>query len=309
MRNTHSQTCKTLIYSISLILFSSFSFAKIVPNLGAIEKNITYPEGKQIFDDQMKGLPQPKEFGVLPQGMNTQAFIKWIAPNENPAFLTLTGAKAWGTNNLYIGVACFAKNAQDAKYSAQYKDTDCSETYEDRTAKKLYLSVFKWENNQFTPIAKTAGPLDAKVTWNNSNLVGPQSADDNTPVLPQNYKKLDLAPYQLNADTTAFGVRAGFSEGYSGGGAFFEALQLFIIKDNKIINILSEPMYFYQDIAGDWNKDGTRQHDISEGKNILKVLKTQTDGFNDLQIKSLDSKWQQTFKWSSKDQRYKAAKK
>lgn len=293
------------LMACTLMLSSHFSNAKTVSNLGEVEKNITYPEGKQIFNEQMKGLPQAKEFGSLPQGMNAQAFIKWIAPKEDPTLLTLTGAKAWGTDNLYIGVACFAKDKQDATYAKQYQDKDCSESSSDRMAKKFYLSVFKWQDNQFTPIAKTTAPLNTRVSWRHTEIAYPAAIENDTDTLfPQSYKRLDLAPYQLNDKTKAFGVRVGFSEGYSGGGAFFEALQLYMVQGDKIINILSEPMYFYQDIAGEWNKDGSRQHDINESKNILKVLKTKTDGYSDLQIKSLSFKWQKIFKWSEKEQRY-----
>lgn len=56
-------------------------------------------------------------------------------------------------------------------------------------------------------------------------------------------------------------------------------LELYAIKDNKIINVFSNLVYQYQDIAGDWNQDGTRQHDISESKYILKIRTAKTAGF------------------------------
>ena len=283
--------------------------AVTVPNLGAVPGAIEHQEGKQIFDEQMRGTPPAREFGSLPSGLDEATFIRWLAPDEDSAQLTLTGAKPWGPDGSYIGVACFARTAKDAGYAREYKDTDCSEDFDLRRAKNFYLGVFAWQDQHLRPIARTTKPLAVPVSWANSNLTGPATAEDGEAVLPQNYKKLDLAAYRIAPNVTAFGVRAQFNEGYSGGGAFFDALQLFMVKDGDIVNILSEPMYFYQDIAGEWNRDGTRQHDINEGKNILRVLSSQTDGYYDLQIKSVDDKWSRKFIWSAGQARYVAQQK
>lgn len=295
--------------TIRLLIAGAFSLvmsahAATVPNLGAVPGAIEHQEGKQIFDEQMRGTPPAREFGNLPSGLDEATFIRWLAPSEDPALLTLTGAKAWGNDGTYIGVACFARTPTDAGDARQYKDTDCSEDFSQRRAKNFYLGVFKWLGQTLQPVARTDTPLAVPVSWTNSNLTSPQAADDKEGLLPQSYKKLDLAAYRLAPDVTAFGVRAWFSEGYSGGGAFFDTLQLFMVKDGRIVNILSEPMYFYQDIAGEWNRDGTRQHDVNEGKNILRVLPSQTGGYHDLQIRSVDGKWQQVFVWSAGQGRY-----
>lgn len=279
--------------------------AETVSNLEAVSTVIKHQEGKQFFDEQMNGIAANKKFGLLPQDLDEHIFTEWIAPNEHPDFLTLVGAKAWGKENMYIGVACFARNSKDASYSEQYKDTDCSEDFSLRRAKNLYLGLFQWKDKTFQPIAKTLEPLNINVSWQNSNLLAPNNIEDNeADLLPQSYSQLDLAPYRIAPNITAFGVRANFNEMYAGGGAYFEALQLFMVKNGQIINILSEPMYYYQNIAGDWHEDGTRDHDITEGKNILMVLNSQTNGYYDLRIKSIDSKWRQDFIWSTELGRY-----
>lgn len=294
----------SIYYGLLSAILLTVVQAATVPNLGSVPGAIVHKEGKQIFDEQMRGLPPTKEFGGLPSGLNETEFINWLAPGEDPSLLTLTGAKVWGNDGTYIGVACFARNTKDAASAKKYKDTDCSEDFDLRRAKNFYLGVFTWRDQTFRPVARTEKPLNISVSWENSDLTGPISADDGEETFPQTYKKLDLAPYRIKSDIMAFGVRAQFSEGYSGGGAFFEALQLFMVKDGQVVNILSEPMYFYQDIAGEWNKDGTRNHDINEGKNILKVLGSQTDGYYDLQIKSIDSKWSRNFGWSMTKGKY-----
>jgi hypothetical protein len=116
--------------------------------------------------------------------------------------------------------------------------------------------------------------------------------------------EFDFAQYKINNTQTAFGLRLGWGESYSGGNAYFESLALFMIDKDRIVNILSEPMYFYQNIAGGWNKDHTRQHALYEGENVIIVLPTQTNGYYDLQIKSLDSKWQRIFSWNNSQKRY-----
>ena len=247
---------------------------------------------------------QAQGFGALPQGFDTAAFMRWVAPGEDPLLSTLNGAKAWGEDAQYIGAVCFAYDAKEAEYSRQSKVPGCSFSFDQRHAQKLYLGLFTWHDNSMQPVARTATPLAVGVSWENSNLDSPVMVDNGEAALPHSYTKLDLAPYTIKPGTKAFGVRAVFSEGYSGGGAEFEALQLFMRKGDQIVNIFSEPMSFYKNLAGEWNKDGTRERDASEGKNILKVLSTQTDGYYDLQIKSLDSKWTRRFVWSAKAERY-----
>nr|WP_310143695.1 hypothetical protein [Burkholderia ambifaria] len=61
---------------------------------------------------------------------------------------------------------------------------------------------------------------------------------------------------------------------------------------------------FYRNIAGDWHRDGTRDHDITEGSNVLNVLLTWTEGFHDHQLRQLGGKWRQTFRWSAGDGEY-----
>jgi hypothetical protein len=47
-----------------------------------------------------------KGFGELPTGIIREPVDWLVAPNENPNNLILTGAKAWGKEGKYIGIAC-----------------------------------------------------------------------------------------------------------------------------------------------------------------------------------------------------------
>lgn len=288
---------------VPLVLLASLSpaFATTVQNLDAVPGVIQHTEGKQIFAEQMAGATPAKGFGELPQGLSENQWIGWVAPNENPNNLILTGAKAWGKDGKYIGVACFADNQADAGQAKKYADNTCPENYNNGRANKLYLGVFSWQNQQLQPIARLEKTLNQISAWNKAAEKG---SDDESVRPLAYYTKLDLAPYRIAPDTLAFGVRGGYSDAYSGGGAFYEVLELYTIKDSKIINVFSDLVYYYSDIAGDWNKDGTRQHDISESKYILKLRSAKTQGFYDLEVVNLQDKSSQIFHWSESLQQY-----
>lgn len=288
---------------VPLVLLASLSpaFATTVQNLDAVPGVIQHTEGKQIFAEQMAGATPAKGFGELPQGLSENQWIGWVAPNENPNNLILTGAKAWGKEGKYIGIACFADNQADAGQAKKYADNTCPENYNNGRANKLYLGVFSWQNQQLQPIARSEKPLNQISAWNKA---AEKDSDDESVRPLAYYTKLDLAPYRIAPDTLAFGVRGGYSDAYSGGGAFYEVLELYTIKDSKIINVFSDLVYYYSDIAGDWNKDGTRQHDISESKYILKLRSAKTQGFYDLEVVNLQDKSSQIFHWSESLQQY-----
>ena len=288
---------------VPLVLLASLSpaFATTVQNLDAVPGVIQHTEGKQIFAEQMAGATPAKGFGELPQGLSENQWIGWVAPNENPNNLILTGAKAWGKEGKYIGIACFADNQADAGQAKKYADNTCPENYNNGRANKLYLGVFSWQNQQLQPIARSEKPLNQISAWNKA---AEKESDDESVRPLAYYTKLDLAPYRIAPDTLAFGVRGGYSDAYSGGGAFYEVLELYTIKDSKIINVFSDLVYYYSDIAGDWIKDGTRQHDISESKYILKLRSAKTQGFYDLEVVNLQDKSSQIFHWSESLQQY-----
>jgi len=288
---------------VPLVLLASLSpaFATTVQNLDAVPGVIQHTEGKQIFAEQMAGATPAKGFGELPQGLSENQWIGWVAPNENPNNLILTGAKAWGKEGKYIGIACFADNQADAGQAKKYADNTCPENYNNGRANKLYLGVFSWQNQQLQPVARSEKPLNQISAWNKA---AEKESDDESVRPLAYYTKLDLAPYRIAPDTLAFGVRGGYSDAYSGGGAFYEVLELYTIKDSKIINVFSDLVYYYSDIAGDWNKDGTRQHDISESKYILKLRSAKTQGFYDLEVVDLQDKSSQIFHWSESLQQY-----
>ena len=51
------------------------------------------------------------------------------------------------------------------------------------------------------------------------------------------------------------------------------------------------------DSAGDWHKDGTRDHHIIDDANVLVVAKTMTNEHYDLQVRSTTGK-DRLYRWS-----------
>ncbi len=72
--------------------------------------------------------------------------------------------------------------------------------------------------------------------------------------MPEEYVRFDFAPFKLTDTDTATGLHFGWNDGHAGGTGYFEALALFKIDDTRLINVLSEPFCYYQDLAGDWHK-------------------------------------------------------
>jgi len=123
--------------------------------------------------------------------------------------------------------------------------------------------------------------------------------------MPSSWSRFDLAAYQLHTGEYAFGVRAGSSEGYAGGGADFEALYLFVIDGKSLRVVFAQPMAFDKMLAGEWHKDGTRSHDVSDAANALTILPSMTGGYHDLQLREkAGGKWRRRFKWSAAERRY-----
>jgi hypothetical protein len=300
-----------LYLTLAALFCCPITAAKTVSNASQIEPAITHSSGKQHYQEQMEGVIANRSFGQLPVRLDHRDFVRWLAPEEKMSRLTLTGAKPWGKRGLYIGVACFALDDASAEENRKEDSPYCQPSYLDGqfVTSKFYIGVFRWQNELFTPVARSAEPLNsaaAVLAWQSSL---DESDEDAITTLSAAYNKLDLAPYKVSDDSMAFGVRSGASIGYSGGGRYQEYLQLLMIKGENIVTLFYLPIYQYADLAGEWNPDGTRQHDISESISTVHLLKTTNDGFYDLniRIKSDDTR-NETYRWSAAKERYVLAK-
>lgn len=275
---------------------------------GAIEST----DARRMYDSQMSGAPQPDGLGVaLPDGFTREFLVQQLAPGQDPKRLVLAGAKPWGQRpGAFVAIVCLAASPERAERLVKYGGGECSEVSNDADGSSVWLGVFGTTAGGAPQLlARTDGPVKTPTDWSGTNIDLPvdlDTQDANAPqqAMPSEWKRFDLAAYKIAPGAVAFGVRAGWNEGYSGGGASFEALYLFHIDGPTLRVVFARPMSFVKSIAGDWHKDGTRDHDMSDASNILLVLPEKTDGYFDLQLRQQGAKWRQTLKWSAAKRGY-----
>ena len=66
-------------------------------------------------------------------------------------------------------------------------------------------------------------------------------------------------------------MRTKWTEGYAGGYGAFEALSLFRADGDRLLPVLAVPVGVQKMIAGDWNADGSRQHDVYQAALVLRM--------------------------------------
>lgn len=219
----------------------------------------------------------------LPKGIDAKEVIGLIAPDRDATRAIQLEVKPWRyKNNAYLAYVSFSIDAD--KYDPTGYDEDPS-----------YLGVIEYANTNsgVKLIARTAGPVDlvATIVEKEEHSFGGIS-------------KFDLAPYKINDKEVAFGLRFTMHTAYGGGGSETEYLALFRIEEDKVTNILTEPISSHSDIAGDWHDDGTRDHTSNESYYVLSVLKHTTQGYNDLRINEKNGRSKMTFVWSNEANRY-----
>ncbi|WP_156912916.1 hypothetical protein [Methylocaldum szegediense] len=338
MRTTAKILAATLI-SVSLILPASAQNPnpKSVSSLSRVLGTIESPEGKAIYEEQMSGSTRPDGFGtVLPRGVTAEDVVRLILPKADPSLATLVGMKRWPYGkDMYVAFACIAPNQATKDSVIKYNNgepicsprdkvvVDPSGNPEDEYL--MALAMLKHDEQKRLSLASTViswsgiegSPLGA--SWEHSNLVNPDgiawSEDkDNESryalFFPEEIYRFDFAKYAITKSNIAFGIRSGISKGYAGGGGNFQILTLFAVVDGELRAIFSEPIYYFQDIAGDWNEDGTRNHNIYEGENIVIVSEATANGYFKLLVKpkkivkSKKKPWHKSFRWDPTIRRY-----
>jgi len=255
------------------------------------------------------------DFGTsIPEGLASKEIISLLAPKADPSLTTLIGFKKWPyLQNSYMAIVCLSSNRKEYESDTLYTNgmPCCKGGYGDGSEsgynpKEVYLAMVEYSQNDKTKLKLVASygkPLDVYTNWRNSQLDAPMYAENDS-LLPYEYQGFDFAKYKVSDNEIAFGIRVNWREMYAGGGADFQAIMLFVVNGNKIINILSEPTFCSKMIAGEWNEDGTRDHDFSEGKNIIIVLPQKANNHYNLQLKEVRGKWKKVFAWSKENFRY-----
>ncbi|CAB3866031.1 MAG: hypothetical protein ACWGIK_12050 [Achromobacter pulmonis] len=302
-----------LLCPLALALHTALARADTrVQSLDQVPGAIKTQDARRMYDSQMSGAPQPDGLGTqLPAGFTNAFLLQQLAPGRNPNRLLLAGAKAWPQRpGAYVALVCLAASAERAERLKQFGGGDCATLSRDQDNNEVWIGVFESVPGAAPRLlARTEAPVTTPTDWSDTDIDPPMGLtmqDAGAPMLatPESWKRFDLAPYRIAPGNTAFGLRAGWSEGYAGGGADFEALYLFHLDGAALRVVFAQPMAFVKSIAGDWNPDGTREHDESDASNSLVILPGKTAGYFDIQLRQQGGKWKRTFRWSAAKQAY-----
>ncbi|WP_246185891.1 MULTISPECIES: hypothetical protein [Pandoraea] len=292
------RTVATLVALTPLMLPFACAAGK-AHSIDGARSEFSTPEAKAAFDFEMSGEARDDGLGIhLPDGFTASLLQSALVPGSDPARLVLAGAKPWSARpDSFVAIVCLAHSGEEAAHMR--KSDEC------RTeSAQAWFGVFeRVSGGSPRLIARTFAPIETPTDWVDSDIDVPH-ADDDDAVLPDNWLRFDLAAFRIKDDEPAFGVRAGWSDGYAGGSASFEALYLFRIDSNELKVVFAAPMMYFEMIAGDWNPDGTRNHDMYDASNVLNVLAAKTEGFHDLQLRQRKGAWRKTYRWSEHDGRY-----
>ena len=282
----------------------------LVHSLDQVRGAIKTRDARTSFDQQMGNAPEPDGFGTqLPNGFSKDWLAAQLAPHDDPRLVTMAGAKPWPQHpDMYVAAICRAASLDVAERIKKSAPRYCESR--DAADQDFLLGVFtRTPDGTLRLIASTPTSELPPTSWRATNIDAPQVLDpmNGTPPsegYPESWLRFDFAPYLLRENDYAFGVRAGWFEGYAGGGASFEGLYLLHIEGSALRVVFAQPMMFNKMIAGDWHKDGTRDHEVTDASNTLHILPSKTSGFHDLQLREQGGKWRQTFQWSAAEQTY-----
>ncbi|MEJ1975783.1 MAG: hypothetical protein WDN49_06465 [Acetobacteraceae bacterium] len=276
------------------------AWADTVHSVDQIPSRLKTPEGKAFVAQQMDGAPAPDGLGVhLPPGLPAKTITSLLVPADDAGTPNLIGAKPWsGRADSFVAIVCTGGEGPLAPNEPQ-----CARSQDDDAKRPLhvYLGVIEVKDGAAPRLVAGSGPVDGAVNWAKSGLPAqPMAVDDanGADIRPDSFDRFDLAAYKVAPDVQAFGLRGAWQESYSGGGAAYGSLQLFVLDGDRIKPILAAPMSAYSDVAGDWHKDGTRDHTILDGANVLVVAAHSVDHYFDLTLKSRAGHWQRLFRWS-----------
>jgi hypothetical protein len=306
-RNGLMLLCVSL--SLSFALPAKVMGAEAAKSLDQLPAKLKTPEGKKVFEEQIEGKTPPDALGLhLPQGLASKDIAALVLPTANKAPLNAVGAKPLPDQpGLYAAVVCTGGDVP-----TQATDSRCAEfSGSAKPPLQAYLGLIETQPGAAPKLAAKPVAVNGLVDWSDTDLPdapdAAQGADGG--IAPSAYESLDLAPYRIAPDQRAFGLRGTWSDGYAGGMGSYNALYLFAVVDGALKQVLAVPMSSYRSIAGDWNKDGTRNHETTEGANVLIVTKQMTSGHFDLLLKSRTGKGQQLYRWSATANAYMTVKK
>jgi hypothetical protein len=273
--------------------------AETVHSLDQVPGHLKTPEARKVFQQEIQGKPAPDLLGLrLPAALPADTLVKLLVPASDTAKPTLIGARPWPVEpDLYVAIVCTGGDGPLGN------EAQCAQATDDHKAPlHAYLGLIVARAGAAPVLAAASGPVACLMDWSKSNLPRqPMVVEDSKSgvAAPAKFDALDFAPYRIAPNQPAFGLHGAWMEGYSGGGADFSGLCLFARDGNRLRQVLALPMSAYADVAGEWHKDNTRDHDITDAANILIVGKRMREGHFDLIVKARQGRFRRTLRWST----------
>ena len=275
--------------------------ADTVHSLNAVPGALKTPEGKSTFAQQMAGAEPPDLLGLtLPAGMTAASVAALVLPPGNAAPLNAVGVKPVpGEAGLFAAIVCTGGDVpagpDDARCSAYSGDAAVQSL-------KVYAGLLRMTPGTAPALAVRPVAVNTMADWRNTDLPDAPDAlqDASGDSIPAtSFSGFDLAPYVIAPGVRAFGLRGKWEDGYSGGMAEYSALYLFAAIDGALTQVFTAPMSEYRDIAGDWHKDGTRDHQITDVAKLLSIARHASDGYSDVRLTRRGGKGADVFRWSA----------
>ena len=232
---------------------------------------ITSRDGVKAFNNQIEGQPLKNISKSLPADITLDELSQLVFKKSYNQIIKSTETECrallmqqWpGRAGIYIGVGEIKDLSNDIDVPAQ-----------------IFITLFKINKpHNFEIISRTEKPF----TFMIENPAKIEDFDNENPL--DELVRIDCAPFQIAPKEFAFGLRLACNKGYSGGFAQFHNLILFSIKDKSLVPILNIPIYSLQNLAGNWNENGTREHYIIEKEWVVCLTEKKHNGYFDLQIK------------------------
>lgn len=296
------------LLAVALLACAHPAASVTVHSLDRIGPKLATKQSRAFVAEQLQGAPAPDRLGAhLPAGMRAATVATLLLPAGAHGTETFVGVKPWtGLRNRYVAIAC--TGGAGPLYPGQ---PQCARAGGANSAPlRVYLGVIALRNGVPVAIAR-GGPFDAATRWRDSGLPRePMAAEDDAgkptglPIRPDSIVGFDFIPRSIGTDVSTFGVVTGWMESYSGGGAYFTGLNLFAIDGHRVRQIFVAPISAFSDVAGDWHKDGTRDHTITDAANTLSVSAHRSNRYDDLIVTSANGCWERVYRWSMSARAY-----
>lgn len=270
---------KALFILVGIIILNSpYSFAKdnVAKDLGSSRELIENKKNKELFDYQIGNTdvnPSDAKLGDLDKKdpLYNQLLelldIKNLAPEEIEQ-LSAGLKKLPYQQDLYVGwvnIGQVIYPIYDPKGNVIPEDKQ-----KEPIPSRLKIALIKRDAGDQLKLSKE-GLHSLKIKLRRAEIIS----------------SFDFAPYNLGSLGRAFGIRTDVN-GCGAGGSLCsnEYLKLFVVQNNELTQVFNEAMAYFGDIAGDWHKNGTRDHQIIEVNGILKIINSPNSSIPELLLRA-----------------------